>query len=217
MMDPSSRPLKRAAYGHLAAVGKALANDTRLEILELLVQGPRTVEAIARAVHQSVANTSHHLHALKRAHLVHGQRDGQHVRYAVSGPEVGTLLGALHRTASRHVAELQQLTSALHDAPDALEPVDAATLRQRLADDAVTLVDVRPANEFDAGHLPGARSVPLEELDRHLATIPHDKPIVAYCRGPFCTFASEAARRLRLAGFDARRSEVAVHLPAGPT
>jgi rhodanese-related sulfurtransferase len=177
------------------------------------VQRPHTVDELARAVGHSAANTSHHLHALARAHLVRGHREGQFVRYAVTGPEVGQLLGSLHRAATRHVAELEQAVAQLHTA----EPVDAATLRQLLHDDAVTLIDVRPAEEFAAGHLPSARSVPLEQLDEHLARLPRDRPVVAYCRGPFCTFADRAATRLRAAGFEAHTSHVAVHLPPEAT
>lgn len=210
---PNSRNFKNAAYAHLAAVGKALASATRLEILELLAQAPRTVEVLAGEVEQSVANTSHHLQALKRAQLVTSERDGLHVVYAIAGEDVGALLSSLQAVASQHVAGLEKLSREYFAERDGLEAVDRETLLKRLRDDDAILIDVRPEHEFAAGHLPGALSVPLSTLESRLGELPRDRPIVAYCRGPFCALSAEAARRLRTLGYDARRTDISVHSP----
>jgi rhodanese-related sulfurtransferase len=210
---PTSPPrsFKNAAYAHLAEVGKALASPARLEILELLAQAPRTVEVLAGEVHQSVANTSHHLQALKRAQLVTSEREGLHVVYSLAGADVAALLVQLQAVAAEHLAGLDKLTREFFADPEGLEPIDRDRLLARLEANEVTLLDVRPELEFDAGHLPGALSIPLSQLEARLAELPRDQTIVAYCRGPFCTLSAEAARRLRALGFDARRTEVSVH------
>lgn len=205
-----ARPFKRAVWGHLAEVGKALSSNTRLEILDLLAQGPRTVDALASGVGQSVANTSHHLQALKRSRLVVGERSGQHVVYRLAGDDVGALLAQLQRVGAAHVAELERASRTFFASRDGLEAIDRKTLEARLEAGDAVLLDVRPADEFEAGHLPGAVSVPLSELDDHLHALPTDRTLVAYCRGPYCTFAADAARRLRERGFDAVRAEVSV-------
>lgn len=205
-----ARSFKNAAYGQLAEVGKALSSPARLEILELLAQAPRTVEALAGEIAQSVANTSHHLQALKRARLVHSERSGLHVIYSLAGTGVAELLSKLQEVASEHLAELEKLTREFFDDPEGLEAVDRDELVERMRKGDVVLIDVRPAREFEAGHLPGALSVPLEDLDALIAELPHDRTIVAYCRGRFCTFSAEAVRRLRARGFDARRTDVSI-------
>lgn len=206
-----ARAFKNAAYAHLASVGKALASPARLELLELLAQAPRGVEALAHAIEQSVANTSHHLQALKRAHLVTAQREGVRITYALSGPDVAALLGQLQAVATGHLAELEKLTTTFFADRDALEALDGPTLLDRLRRDDVVLLDVRPEHEFAAGHLPGALSVPLSTLESRLGDIPSDRTVVAYCRGPFCTLSAEAAQRLRALGYDARRTDATVH------
>jgi rhodanese-related sulfurtransferase len=206
-----SRSFKSAAYAHLAQVGKALSSPARLEILELLSQAPRTVEVLAGEIDQSVANTSHHLQALKRAQLVTAEREGSHVTYAIAGEDVAKLLVCLEAVASRHVAGLEKLTREYFAARDELEAVDRETLLERLRADEVVLVDVRPEREFEVGHLPGAISMPLSALESRLGELPRDRAIVAYCRGPFCTFSAEAVRRLRELGYDARRTDVSVY------
>lgn len=211
MTRPSSRTFKNAAYAHLAEVGKALSSPARLEILELLAQAPRTVEVLAGEIEQSVANTSHHLQALKRAQLVEAERRGLHVVYSLAGSDVAALLVHLQAVATQHVAALEKLTRRFFDDPDGLEPIDRGTLLERLRAGDVVLLDVRPEREFEAGHLPGAMSVPLPALEERLADIPRDRTIVAYCRGPFCALSAEAVRRLRALGFDARRSDVSIH------
>ncbi len=210
-MPSPSRSFKNAAYAQLAEVGKALASPARLEILELLAQAPRTVEVLAGEIAQSVANTSHHLQALRRAQLVTARRDGLHIVYALVGVDVALLLVQLQAVAERHRAELEELRRGFFDDPAGLEAVDRDTLVQRLRAGEVLLLDVRPEPEFAAGHLPGARSVPLAQLESRLGELPRDRAIVAYCRGPFCTLSAEAVRRLRELGFDARRSDVSVH------
>jgi rhodanese-related sulfurtransferase len=211
MPRSESRTFKNAAYGHLAEVGKALSSPARLEILELLAQAPRTVEVLAGEIDQSVANTSHHLQALKRAHLVTAQRDGLHVIYAIAGADVAALLVHLQAVAAEHVAGLEKLTRAYFEDRDGLEAVDRDALLERMRAGDVVLLDVRPEHEFAEGHLPGALSIPLSTLESRLADIPRDRTVVAYCRGPFCTLSAEAARRLRELGFDARRSDVSIH------
>ena len=169
---PSSRAFKNAAYAHLAEVGKALSSSTRLEILELLAQAPRTVEVLAGEIDQSVANTSHHLQALKRAQLVTSARDGLHIVYSLAGDDIGALLVELQAVASRHVAGLEKLTREYFEARDGLEAVDRETLLERLRADEAVLVDVRPEHEFAAGHLPGAISIPLATLQSRLDELP---------------------------------------------
>ncbi|MBX3246082.1 MAG: ArsR family transcriptional regulator [Myxococcales bacterium] len=211
MSKSKSRTFKNAAYAHLAEVGKALSSPARLEILELLAQAPRTVEVLAGEIDQSVANTSHHLQALKRPQLVSAERDGLHVVYSMASADVARLLVHLQAVATRHIAGLEKLTREFFDDPAGLEPVDRDTLLERLRAHDVTLLDVRPEREFAEGHLPGALSVPLPLLESRLGDLPQDRTIVAYCRGPFCTLSAEAVRRLRELGFDARRSDVSVY------
>jgi rhodanese-related sulfurtransferase len=206
-----SRAFKNAAYAHLAEVGKALSSPARLEILELLAQAPRTVEVLAGEIEQSVANTSHHLQALKRAQLVTSERRGLHVVYSLAGADVAALVVQLQAVAAEHLAGLEKLTRAFFADPEGLEAVDRDTLLERLRASDVVLLDVRPEHEFEARHLPGALSIPLGSLEARLEDLPRDRTIVAYCRGPFCTLSAEAARRLRALGFDARRTDVSVH------
>lgn len=213
--DP--RAFKDAAYAHLAEVGRALSSAARLEILELLAAGPRTVEVLAGEIGKTVANTSHHLQALKRARLVAHRRSGLHVVYSIAGDDVAGLLGQLQAVATRHLAGLEKLTREFFADRDGLEPIDRETLLDRLRHDDVVLVDVRPEHEFATGHVSGAISLPLAELESRLSELPRDKPIVAYCRGPFCTLSADAARRLRALGYDARRTDVTVHGARGLT
>lgn len=207
----AGRAFKSAAYGLLAEVGRALSSPARLELLELLAQAPRSVEALAAELGQSVANTSHHLQALKRARLVSATRRGAHVQYRLSGPEVAALLRQLQAVAATHLAELDRLSRDFFDDPAGFAPLDAAGLRARLQAGEVLLLDVRPAEEHAAGHLPGAWSAPLDRFATWVAALPADRAIIAYCRGPYCAFSAEAVRRLRALGFDARRADIAPH------
>lgn len=211
MSKINPRAFKNEAYGLLAEVGRALSSPVRVEMLELLAQAPRTVEVLAEEIEQSVANTSHHLQALKRARLVESERDGLHMRYSLSGDDVGSLVAELQRVAARHIAELERLTRRFFEDTDAPEVVSVETLRERMRAGDVVLIDVRPANEFEEGHLPEAISIPLETLESRMSELPRDKKIVAYCRGPLCTYAATAVRKLRSEGFEAQRSDVSVH------
>lgn len=213
-MTSPARSFKSAAYGLVAEVGKALASPARLELLELLAQAPHAVEALATETGQSFANTSHHLQQLSRAQLVTRERRGQQVVYALAGPDVAALLAQLHAVAATHVAALDQLTRDFFVDHDTLEALDRDALLARLERDDVVLIDVRPTHEFDAGHLPGALSVPLATLAEQIADLPRDKLIIAYCRGPFCTFSADAVSQLRARGFQAQRASLNPHQDA---
>jgi rhodanese-related sulfurtransferase len=186
-------------------MGKAFASPRRLELLDLLAQAPRTVDELARASEQSMANTSQHLQALHAAGMVTRTREGTSVRYALAGSEALTVWLAL-RDAS--VARLAEVERAARDyLGDEVETIDRDELIERLRRGEVVLVDVRPTEEFDAGHIEGARSIPIAELQDRLADLPADREVVAYCRGPFCAYAHQAVRTLQAAGRTARRME----------
>lgn len=209
-MPLSPRAFKDAAYDHLARFGKALGSGTRLEVLDVLCQGPRSVEDLARQVGQSVANTSHHLQVLRRARLVESDRDGVRVVYRADDEEVCALYGALRRVAESRLLEIRAVTREFLEARDALEPVDREALVGRVRAGDVTVLDVRPPEEYRAGHIPGAVSVPLADLERRLADLPRDREVVAYCRGPYCVMALDAVAKLRDAGFRAIRFDEGV-------
>jgi rhodanese-related sulfurtransferase len=209
-MSRENRPFKDAIYEQLARIGKSLGSGPRLEILDLLCQGPRTVEVLAGQAGGSVANTSRHLQILRRARLVEAERDGVHIRYRLADEEVCTFFQALRRLAESRLLEIEQITRAFLDKRSALEPVDRSRLVERVRTGAVTVLDVRPSEEYEAGHIPGAVSVPLSELERRLAELPRDREVVAYCRGPYCVMAIEAVELLRSHGFEAVRMEEGV-------
>lgn len=195
---------KSALFEAIALMGKAFASPVRLELLDLLAQAPRSVEQLARAGGQSTANTSQHLQALHAAGLVERERDGNRIRYSV-GPEPLRLWLALRDVSAARLAEVQR---AAHDyLGEAVEAIDRDELIERLARGDAVLVDVRPVEEFAAGHIDGARSIPLDELERRITELPPDREVIAYCRGPFCVYAHEAVRTLRAAGRSARRLE----------
>ena len=200
-MDGGRR--KDALFEAIALMGKAFASPRRLELLDLLAQAPRTVEQLARASGQSTANTSQHLQALHAAGMVTRQREGNRVRYAVAGDDALRLWLALRDASVAQLAEVER--AAREYLGEEVEAIGRKELRARLARGEVVLVDVRPEEEFAAGHIEGARSVPLDELERRLAELPADREVVAYCRGPFCAYAHDAVRRLRAAGRSARR------------
>lgn len=201
MEDAHSR--KRALFEAIAVMGKALASPRRLELLDLLAQGPRSVEELARRSGLSTANASQHLQSLHGSGMVSRERDGTRVRYALAGDEVLRLWLALRDASATRLAEVERAAHSYLG--DDVEAIDRDELRARLARGTVVLVDVRPADEFVAGHIEGARSIPLDELDRRLAELPADREVVAYCRGPFCAYAHEAVRRLNASGRPARR------------
>jgi rhodanese-related sulfurtransferase len=202
-MDPAGR--KASLFDAIAFMGKAFASPRRLELIDLLAQGSRSVEGLANASGQSSANTSQHLQALHAAGLVTRRRDGLRVRYALAGDDVLALWLALREASAARLAEVQRAARAYLG--DEVEAIGRDELISRLVDGDVVLVDVRPTEEFEAGHIDGAQSIPIEELKRRLDEIPRDREVVAYCRGPFCAYAHEAVRTLRAEGRSARRLE----------
>ncbi|WP_028930330.1 ArsR/SmtB family transcription factor [Pseudonocardia asaccharolytica] len=201
------RAAKDALFSAFAEVAGALGSGRRAEIVDLLAQGERPVEQVAEQIGQSVANTSHHLRTLARAGLVRTRRDGTRIYYALAGERVQELWAAVRAVAEQHSAGLDRLARAYLGDRSELEAVDRATLVERMRRGEVLVLDVRPAAEYAAGHIAGARSVPLTELRRRLRTLPDDTEIVAYCRGPYCVYADEAVRELREHGLRAARLE----------
>jgi rhodanese-related sulfurtransferase len=199
------RAAKDALFDGFAEVAKAMASGRRAEIVDLLAQGERSVEEIADELDQSVANTSHHLRAMARAGVLTTRRDGTRIFYRLAGERVAELWSALREVAADHVAGIERLADAYLGDRDGIELIDRAELADRLDRGDVVVLDVRPEAEFAAGHVAGARSVPIGELRRHLRALPKGDEIVAYCRGPYCVYADEAVRELRRKGFRARR------------
>jgi len=203
----SSANPKRALFEQFAMVAKAVAHPLRLEILEQLAQGERSVEVVADRIRVPVANASQHLQHLRRAGLVAARRDGKFVFYRLAEDGVLDLLAALRRVAEARSAEVERVVRGYFDARDRLEPVSRAELVERLKAGIVTVLDVRPEDEFALGHVPGAINLPLSELERRLGEIDPDHEIVAYCRGPYCVLSYEAVAILRARGFKVRRLE----------
>jgi rhodanese-related sulfurtransferase len=201
----ADRAAKDALYDGFAEVARALASGRRAEIVDLLAQGERSVEEIAAELAQTVANTSHHLRAMARAGLLSTRRDGTRIYYRLASERVGDLWAALRDVAQEHVAGLERLAAAYLGDRDGLEEIDRDELAARLRHRQVVVLDVRPPAEFAAGHIAGARSLPITELRRRLSALPRDTEIVAYCRGPYCVYADDAVRALRRKGFRARR------------
>lgn len=204
------RQAKDALFEGFATIARALASGRRVEIIEVLGQGERTVEHVAEAIGQSVANTSHHLRTLARAGLVITRRDGTHIHYRLASEQVGEMWLALRDLAAEHLETIADLTRAYLGDRGELESITATELHDRLAEDAVVLLDIRPESEYKAGHLPGAVSLPpdrLDSLDEVLSGLPADKGIVAYCRGPYCVYADDAIRELARHGRTALRLE----------
>ncbi len=209
-MASRNRRFKTAIYEQFARIGKAISNPSRLELLDLLCQGPRTVEALAKEAGLGLANTSQHLKALREARLVEAEKAGLYVTYRLADEQVCQFFRSLRSLAETRLAEVGEITRRFLEARQGLEPVDREQLLAKVRDGAVTVLDVRPPEEYVAGHLPGALSVPLKELERRLADLPHDREIVAYCRGPYCVLAVEAVEFLRARGFAAFRLEEGV-------
>jgi rhodanese-related sulfurtransferase len=201
----SSREAKDGLFEAIALMGKAFASPVRLELLDLLAQAPRSVEELARLSGQSRANASQHLQALRAAGLVTRTRAGTRVRYALAGDEALRLWLALREASAARLAEVER--AAGEYLGEDVDSIGRDELARRLEHGDVVLVDVRPEAEYDAGHIEGAKSVPLDELERRLAELPPDAEIVAYCRGPYCAYAHEAVRQLHAAGRSARRLE----------
>lgn len=198
---------KRALYEQFAQVAKALGNPVRLELVEHLAQGPRSVEALAAKLGQTTANVSQHLQAMRRAGLVSSERDGKFINYRLADESVLAAFAAIRTVAERHSAEVERIVRGWFDQRDEMEPVSRAELAARLADGQVTVIDVRPPDEYAMGHLPGAINVPLSDLEDRAAGFVSGQEIVAYCRGPWCVMSFEAVAKLRQIGFSARRLE----------
>jgi rhodanese-related sulfurtransferase len=208
-MPANARPasLKAAVYEQIARLGQAAASPNRLELLDLLSQGARTVEALARETGQSAATTSHHLQVLRRARLVEAEKAGLYVTYRLADPQVGEFLLDLRHLAESRLAEIQQVTRQYLEERGALEPVDNDELVRRVRAGEVTVIDVRPREEYAAAHIPGAISMPLAELGTRLSNLRKHRDVVAYCRGPYCLMALDAVNLLRRRGFRAHRLE----------
>ena len=196
---------KKRVFAQLARMGKALANAHRLELIETLGQGERSVETLAREIGAPVANTSHHLQVLKDGGLVTARRQGVHIFYALSDEGISAVIAGLGRVAERHLAEVDRVLREEFTKRDSLSPVGHKELLRLAKAGEVTVLDVRPVGEYRAGHVAGALSIPLGELSRRLAELPHGREVVAYCRGPYCLLAFDAVRQLRAKGFRARR------------
>ena len=203
----SSGGFKQDLFAQFARVGKAMSNGNRLELLEFIAQGERSVEDLARVAGLTVANTSQHLQQLRQAGLVACRKDGLKVYYRISDDDVLELFGALRRVAERHLAEVDQLVRTYLSTRDALEPLARNELLERVRDGLVTVLDVRPPEEYAAGHVPGAVNIPLAQLEEHLDELDQEHEVIAYCRGPHCILAFDAVARLRERGFSARRLE----------
>ena len=204
----SSTGPKRAIFTGLADVAQALGHAHRLELLEHVAQGMRSVEELSARTNLSFANTSRHLQILRRARLVDAQRRGKHVLYRLAGDnEVVDLMRALGRVGERNLAEVSRIMTDYFHARDALEPVSRTDLISRLRDGLVTILDVRPEDEFALGHLPGALNIPLGKLEQRLSELPAGREVIAYCRGPYCVLSFEAVAALRARGYRVRRLE----------
>jgi len=203
-----SQPDKQCAvYQSLASVAQALASPNRLQLLEHLAQGERSVEPLAAITGLRLANASQHLQTLRKAGLVVARKEGPRVIYSIVGPEVVQLCTALQRAAETQVAEVERVVRDFLGDRYNLEPISAENLLERIKNGLVTVLDVRPAGEFQAGHLPGAINIPYEQLERELAKLPKRREVVAYCRGPYCAMSFDAVQKLRQSGWKAQRLE----------
>jgi ArsR family transcriptional regulator len=195
----------RLVFAQFAEVAQALSHQSRLELLEMLAQSERSVEALAELTDLKISNASQHLQLLRRAGLVVARKKGTQVLYRLAARDVVTLITALRQTTERGTAEIAKVVDSYFHDRDSLDPVSQETLLADLRLGLVTLLDVRPSDEFDAGHIPGAVNIPLDELEKRLGDLPKRRPIVAYCRGPYCVLSFEAVAALRARGFKVRR------------
>jgi len=210
MNTDEKRAFKTQLYEQFARVGKALASPHRLELLDVLMQCERTVESLAQETGMSIANASQHLQVLRAARLVETRREGTSIYYRLASESVSALWLSLREVGEAHLAEIDRVVETFLQNRAHLQPITAEALLEELRRDQVILLDVRPVEEFRAGHLPQALSIPVAELEARLAELPADKEIVAYCRGPYCVFADEAVALLRTHGYQARRLEQGV-------
>jgi len=206
-LPPSNESMKSSLYEQLARVALALGSQGRLQILEFVAQGERSVDNLAAMTGLSVANTSKHLQALRQAGLVQARKDGLRVYYSLAGDDVVALVSALRAVAEHRVAEVERLVRVWLAHRDEMEPIPATELLERAKKGLVTVLDVRPAEEYASGHIPGAINVPVGKLESFLSRLPKRKEIVAYCRGPYCLMSFEAVEKLRKHGLRARRLE----------
>jgi rhodanese-related sulfurtransferase len=209
-MENANRRFKTAIYEQFTRIGKALAHPSRLELLDLLCQGPRTVEVLAKESNLGLANTSQHLKALRSARLVVAEKSGLYVTYRLADEEVCQFYRSLRNLAETRLTEVREITREFLSDRQGMKPVDREALLSKVREGAVTVLDVRPPEEFRAGHIKGALSIPLKELERRLSDLPRDRDVVAYCRGPYCVLAVEAVEMLRSHGFSAFRLEQSV-------
>jgi rhodanese-related sulfurtransferase/biotin operon repressor len=205
-----TRPNKQALYEQLARIGKAASAPRRLELVELLAQAPRTVEALAEQTGMSVANTSQHLQVLRAAGLVEAEREGLYVTYRLASPDVAEFYVALRTLAEARLSDLERVKRQFFSDTDDVDAIAGEDLVRLLRRGHVVLLDVRPQEEYEAGHIEGAISIPYDELKRRLGELPRGRKIVAYCRGPYCVFAASAVKVLRARGFPASRIEAGV-------
>jgi rhodanese-related sulfurtransferase/DNA-binding transcriptional ArsR family regulator len=203
---PDHREFKDALYAQFARIGHALASPKRIELLDLLGQGEKSVEALAELVATPIKNTSAHLRVLRQARLVETRRDGTYVYYRLADDDVFRLLRTLETLGHSRLADVQQVVQSYLDEHDQLEPVTFKELRRLMREDDVTVVDVRPAEEYKAGHIPGALSIPAPELKRRLRELPKSREVIAYCRGRYCVYSLDAVTLLRKHGYRARRA-----------
>lgn len=198
---------KKDLFAQFALVGKSLSNGNRLELLEFLAQGERSVEDLAKVSGLSVANTSQHLQGLRRSGLVKNRADGQRVYYRLSDYSIVELMTLMRKIAETNLAEIQVLIESYLSEKDQLEPIAKDELLKRARKGAVTVIDVRPEQEFNSGHVPHAINIPFSELENKLKSLPKDKEVIAYCRGPYCVLSFDAVKQLRARGYKARRLE----------
>ncbi len=196
---------KQEVFGQLARIGNALSSPVRLELLELLAQGERSVDQLSRLTGATTANVSQHLQKLKQAGLIAGRKQGLFVFYRLAGDDVVSMLAAVARVGESHLAEVERIVRMYFRSRDGFEPVPAAEVLQRARKGLVTVLDVRPPEEFASGHVPGALNIPMDQLARRLRELPKGREVIAYCRGPFCLMSFEAVELLRRKGLEARR------------
>jgi len=206
-MKNPNRAFKDAIYEQFARIGKAVSSPKRLELLDLLCQSERTVEALAKEAGMTMANASQHLQVLRAARLVEVEKEGVFITYRLADQSVCEFFRAMRVLAESRLAEVEQIKRQFLEGREGMEPVDRDALLERVRKEAVTVLDIRPVEEYNAGHIPGAVSIPLKELEQHLSELPRDQEIVAYCRGPYCVLAIQAVEILRNKGFHAIRLE----------
>lgn len=209
-MATTHRQFKDSLYEQFARLGKAISAPKRLELLDLLCQGPRTVEALGEQANLSAANASQHLQVLRAARLVEAEKRGLYVEYRLADDQVGNFFLVLRGLAEARLAEVERVARAYFEQRGVMEPVDSDELLRRVRSGEVTIIDVRPREEYSAGHIPGALSIPVDELKARHKELPKNREIVAYCRGPYCVMAAEAVELLRKRGFKAQRMEQGV-------